>query len=296
MKNLVMYICLLCAMPVVQASEAMQLLNQMSVAVHKLDYEGDLVYSQGNGFSLFRIQHSIDENGVERERISSLDGDGYLQTGEDGRFSVARFPKIDPAMQDVYSFDIGGIAQVAGRACKEVVARPKDRMRYLHRYCIDSETNMLLNYSLIDTNHKAVERMMFTHISYSKPNFKDYIKNKVSKLKDKFKPFDLIKKKKNKTHWRFSELPKGFYVDSILTKDESNSPFPLEQIIITDNVTSISLFIEPESESGVNESHINYRGAVNSLTIEKEEHNITAIGEVPRETLFKVVDSLRYEP
>ena len=295
MKRLVMYVCLLSAVPVVQASEAMQLLNQMSMAVHELDYEGDLVYSQGNGFSLFRIQHSV-EDGTERERISSLDGDGYLQSGEDGRFSVASFPQIDPAMQNVYSFDIGGVAQVAGRSCKEVVARPKDRMRYLHRYCIDTETNMLLNYSLIDTSHNAVERMMFTHIKYDKPNFKDYIKNKVSKLKDKFKPFDLIKKKKNKTNWTFSELPKGFYIDSVLTKDESDSPFPLEQIILTDNVTSISLFIEPESESGINDKHINYHGAVNSLTIEKEEHNITAIGEVPRETLFKVVDSLRYNP
>jgi len=281
--------------PTAYASEAMQLLNQMSAAVHKLDYEGDLVYSQGDGFSLFHIQHSV-ENGAERERISSLDGDDLLESGEASSFSVASFPQIDPAMENVYSFDIGGVAQVAGRSCKEVVARPKDRMRYLHRYCIDSDTNMLLNYSLIDSSHNTVERMMFTHIKYDKSTFKEYLKNKVSKIKNKFKPFDLIKKKKNKTNWVFSDLPKGFYIDSVLTKDESNSPFSLEQIIITDNVSSISLFIEPESEHAINDNHINYRGAVNVLTIEKEEHNITAIGEVPRDTLFKVVSSLRYEP
>lgn len=286
--------CLLGVTPVLHASEAMQLLNKMSVAIHELDYQGDLVYSQGEGFSMLRIQHSFDD-GKEHARISNIDG-GRTVSEEARDFSIASFPQIQPDMQDVYSFDVGGIAKVAERSCKEVVARPKDRMRYLHRYCIDTETNMLLNYSLINSHHKTVEKMMFTNIEFRKQDIKSYLKDKVSKIKEKFKPFNLIKKKKNKTNWTFSKLPKGFHIESILTKDESNSVHPLEQIILTDNVTSVSLFIEPESEHDVNRARFSARGALNTLTIEMEEHSITAIGEVPRDTLSNILNSLRYNP
>ena len=293
MRRAIICVCLLGVSPVLHASEAMQLLNKMSVAVHELDYQGNLVYSNGEGFSLLHIQHSFDGKS-EHERISSLDGDGGTISKADGDFSMARFPQIKPNMKNVYSFDVGGVAEAAGRSCKEVVARPKDRMRYLHRYCIDTETNMLLNYSLVNSGHKTVERMMFTEIKYDKQNIKDYLKNKVSKIKKKFKPFNLIKKQKNKTNWKFSELPKGFHIESILTKGESDDGHSLEQIVLTDNVTSVSLFIEPESEHEVNENRFNSHGALNGLTLEIEEHSITAIGEVPKATLSKILNSLQY--
>jgi negative regulator of sigma E activity len=272
----------------------MHLLNNMSAAVHELEYQGDLVYSQGEGFTVLRVQHSVDK-GVEHEKVTNIDGSNSHEIlHEAENFSIASFPQVTPEMQKVYSFDVGGLTEVAGRKCKEIVARPKDRMRYLHRYCIDTETNMLLNYSLVNSQHKTVEKMMFTHIEYDKQNFKTFIKNKVSEVKNKFLPFNLVKHKENTTNWHFTELPKGFQIDSVLRKAESDSDTPLEQIILTDKVTSISVFIEPKSEHRINKKGFAYSGAVNGLTVEKEGHSITVIGEVPRSTLTKVMDSLRY--
>jgi negative regulator of sigma E activity len=299
MKRAVMCACLLGVSPLLHASDAMQLLNNMSSAIHELDYQGDLVYSQGEGFSILRVQHSIDK-GAEQEKVTHLNHDPsntqQVASNKPEGFSIASFPQVTKEMEKIYSFDLGGLAQVAGRECKQVVARPKDRMRYLHRYCIDTKTNMLLNYSLVDSNHKTVEKMMFTRIEYDKQNFKDYLKNKVASVKKKFLPFNLIKHKENKTNWHFSELPNGFHIDSVLRKAEQNGGTPLEQIILTDKVTSISVFIEPKSEHCINKKSFGYSGAVNGLTVEKEEHSITVIGEVPRSTLQKVADSLRYLP
>ncbi len=295
MKRLVMCACLLVVMPNLYASEAMQLLNQMSLAVHKLDYQGEVVYSQGEGFTALRIRHSVDD-GVEHEAVTNLDSNGQTNSQNDVGFSVASFPKITPEMESIYSFDVGGTSEVAGRLCTEVVARPKDHLRYLHRYCIDNENHMLLNYSLVNRTHKPVEKMMFTHIKFGKFNLKDYLKDKVSKIRDKIKPFNLVKKQENKSNWSFSKLPKGFYIDSILTKEDSNGSNSMEQIILTDNVTSISLFIEPENKNGIDSSQLDYRGALNVLTVEKEEHNITIVGEVPYGTLVNVVNNLEYNP
>jgi len=294
MKRAVMCAVLWGLTPLSHANDAMQLLNNMSAAVHELEYQGDLIYSQGEGFTVLRVQHSVDKGG-EHEKVTNLDGSNSHEILHDAdNFSISSFPQVTPEMQKVYSFDVGGVVEVAGRKCTEIVARPKDRMRYLHRYCVDTETNMLLNYSLVNSQHKTVEKMMFTQIEYDKQKFKTFIKNKVSQVKNKFLPFNLIKHKENTTNWHFTELPKGFHIDSILRKAESGSDSPLEQIILTDKVTSISVFIEPKSEHCINEKGFTYSGAVNGLTVEKEGHSITVIGEVPRSTLIKVTDNLRY--
>ena len=294
MNRAIICACLLGLAPLSHANDAVQLLNNMSSAVHKLDYQGELVYSQGEGFTALRIQHSLDE-GTEHEQITNLDGSNGHQVSHNAEnFSIASFPQITAEMKKVYAFDMGGVAQVAGRDCIEVVARPKDRIRYLQRYCIDTITNMLLSYSFVNSDHKTVEKMMFTQIEYEKQNFKTFVKSKVAQVKNKFLPFNLVKRKNQRTNWQFSELPKGFHIDSILIKAESESDSPLEQIILTDKVSSISVFIEPKTERCLNKNNFNYAGAVNGLTIEKEEHSITVIGEVPRITLQKVADSLHY--
>ena len=294
MKRVVMCVCLWGISPILYANDAMQLLNNMSVAVHELDYQGELVYSQGEGFTVLRVQHTVDKAG-EHEQVTNIDGSNSHEILHDAdHFSMASFPQVTPEMQKVYAFDVGGLTEVAGRKCTEIVARPKDRMRYLHRYCVDTETNMLLNYSLVNSQRKTVEKMMFTQIEFDKQNFKTWIKNKVSNLKNKVLPFNLIKHKENTTKWHFTALPKGFHIDSVLRKAEPNSDSPLEQIILTDKVTSISVFIEPKSEHCINKKGFTYNGAVNGLTVEKEGHSITVIGEVPRSTLTKVMDSLRY--
>ncbi len=294
MKRLMMYICsfsfMLLALSNLYAGEAMQLLNKMSTAIHELDYQGELVYSQGNGFSLLRIEHSFDD-GIEHERIINFDANGQQHTENEAGFSVNSFPQITPEMEKIYSFDIGGMTTVAGRTCQEVVARPKDRKRYLHRYCIDTENQMLLKYALVNKNHNVIEKMTFTSIQFAKPNIKDYIKDKVSAIKNRFKPFNLIKKSENKTNWKFNNLPRGFYIASVLVKEGTNGVHEMEQIILTDNVTSISLFIEPEDKHGVHFNNLDY-GALNLIRLEKAEHNITIVGEVPKDTLIQIANGL----
>ena len=290
MKRLMMYISSFMLASNLYAGEAMQLLNKMSAAVHELDYQGELVYSQGDGFSLLRLEHSFD-NGIEHERIINLDSNAQQHSENETGFSVNSFPQITPAMEKIYSFDIGGITTIAGRTCQEVVARPKDRKRYLHRYCIDTKNQMLLKYALVNKNHNMVEKMTFTSIQFAKPTIKTYIKDKFSEIKNRLKPFNLIKKPENKTNWKFSNLPKGFHIDSVLVKKGANGEHDMEQIILTDNVTSISLFIEPENKQGMNFDNLDY-GALNLIRLEKEEHIVTIVGEVPKETLIQIADGL----
>lgn len=149
--------------PHVWANDAVVLLNQMHNALHQLEYEGRLVYLKDDEVSTLSISHRI-INGVKKEVIIPLDQNGDQFIRETQSFSLAALPKINADMQSVYSFNLGGMSRVAGRECRIVLARPKDRKRYLQKFCIDKEHGLLLRYSLISEDHKPVERFMFTDL------------------------------------------------------------------------------------------------------------------------------------
>ncbi|MGB5600067.1 MAG: sigma-E factor regulatory protein RseB domain-containing protein, partial [Thiothrix litoralis] len=148
------------------ADEASDLLAKMRNAVHTLNYSGTLVYSQGNELSNYQISHTL-ENGAEKESVVRL----AQGAGEDGEnvesFSLAKLQQVQPQMEQVYALDLGGEEFVANRSCQVVVARPRDGMRYLQRYCIEPDSGMLLKYSLVDRSHRSVEQLMFTALDIS---------------------------------------------------------------------------------------------------------------------------------
>ncbi|MFN3785717.1 MAG: sigma-E factor regulatory protein RseB domain-containing protein, partial [Thiothrix sp.] len=140
----------------VWADEAAALLTKMRQAVHTLNYSGTLVYSQGNNLTHYQISHRL-ENGAEKQSVVQL-MPAAAATGGAGAesFSLQKFQQMQPT-EEAYRLDLGGQEVVANRSCQIVVARPRDRMRYLQRYCIEPDSGMLMKYSLMDGAHQSVE-------------------------------------------------------------------------------------------------------------------------------------------
>jgi len=149
-------------------NEAMDLLNRMHQALHQLNYKGTLVYRRDDSLSTLHIDHSV-VNGVEREHVVRLNEQGSEVSRELKGFSLAAIPMIRPQMEKVYSFDLGRENRVANIPCRIITARPKDRVRYLQKYCIDVKSGLLLDYMLVGKTHKPVEQFMFTSIEFSEP-------------------------------------------------------------------------------------------------------------------------------
>ena len=168
MKGLIVALSLLIT-PAVYADEAaVELLNRMNRALHELNYNGTLAYLKSDTLSSLHIEHSV-SNGIKTERVVRLNEEGNEVSRELQGFSLASIPRISPEMDAVYSFDMGRENRVADISCRIITARPKDRKRYLQKYCIDSKTGMLLDYMLVGKSHKPVEQFMFTSIEISLP-------------------------------------------------------------------------------------------------------------------------------
>lgn len=297
----------------VQANEAIRLLNQMSLAVHNQDYHGKLVFSRHDDFEVLAITHVV-ENGVAYEQIEKIDnnekGNNKKIIKRDSKtFSFSNFPQISEEMLEAYSFDLGEASEIAGYRCLNVFARPKDRMRYLHHYCINPDNGMLLSYALVNSQRKAVEKMVFTEINFEK---KEVVKNKEGDKERYFNPFKLKKgENKEDLSWQFDMLPKGFFMNQILSNDHGETQADslvatgdFIQIIFTDRVASVSVFIEPQlntlnnSEQEINRKEVFSekppKGAINHLTLKKSGHILTAIGDVPESTLESILQGARY--
>ncbi len=148
--------------PVALADEAaIELINRMNRALRELDYKGSLAYLRGDSLSTLQIEHKV-INGVESERVVRLNESGGEVSRELTGFSLSSIPQIVPEMNRVYSFDMGRTNRIANIPCRIITARPKDRNRYLQKFCIDDVTGMLLDYMLVGKSHKPVEQLMFT--------------------------------------------------------------------------------------------------------------------------------------
>ena len=143
------------ALPVSATAEGVDLLIKMNNALHGMNYSGTLVHIKGDDVNTLRVEHEV-INGVEKETVTSLNDIKGSVSSQTKSFSLAMVPSSIEKMKKVYSLDVGAMKKVAKRDCQIMVARPKDKMRYLQKYCIDKETGLPLDYSLIDNKRKTV--------------------------------------------------------------------------------------------------------------------------------------------
>ncbi len=289
---------------------AIKLLNKMNQALHQLTYKGTLVLVQGNNVSSLMIDHSV-VNGVQSERVVRLNETGSEVSREVKGFSLSKIPRIRPEMEKVYSFDLGRENRVANIPCRIITARPKDRERYLQKYCIDMVSGMLLDYRLVGKTHKPVEQFMFTNIEIRMPetgaskisvNATTTLTPIDSEIKSPQSEVEtMLRQISNATledGWTAEALPAGFeirqapHMKEVLPNQQSEQT--TKHYVLTDGLISMSLFLTPIGQNSAPQHAIKINsGALNMITQDKDGHRITAVGEVPELTLKNIVKNLR---
>lgn len=267
---------------------AAELLQHMQKAASQLSYEGKVAYQQGSELSVLHIQQQQKEGGVETTVYVDGDEDKSPVT------SFSMKSHVSQQSSEAYSFDLGNIERVADHSCQVVVARPKDRLRYLYRYCIEPDTGQLLKYSLTGEDRQLVEQMVFTEITIdnASANPNDLVRQDVMpqliQADDHAIEMMADVGGVDDNSWEIKSLPIGFEKANELKKGDESW-----QLIVSDGMTSVSIFIKPWD--GKDEDNVNYSsGAMNILTQKHRNYRVTSIGEVPKSTLQQIVRGLHY--
>jgi len=289
-------------------------LSKMHQAAHTVNYQGIFVYGQKNNLSSMRIIHSADANG-ERERLLSLDGtgrevirsknsvtcilpDSKSVTVEKNR-PKSKFPPAFPVkvseLSRNYTFYLAGKETVAGHTAQKIIIEPKDQFRYGHALWIDDKTGLLLKTHLMDETKQTIEKFMFTQIDYMENIPEKLLKPSISG--QNFTWYESGQDKKEEKNvsssWRVKHLPSGFNADMNRRHVMPRSGIAIEQLMYSDGLSSVSVFIEKHSNNNDQITGDSQMGAINACGRGLENNiHVTVVGEVTNATVKMMCDSV----
>ena len=85
--------------------------------------------------------------------------------------------------------------------------------------------------------------------------------------------------------WRVERVPDGFMLIASRAKLAPGAPGPMEQLVYSDGLASVSLFIEMKMAADENAEGLSSMGAANAYTTIINGYLVTAVGDVPVQTV-----------
>ncbi|MCP4469439.1 MAG: hypothetical protein GY815_01925 [Gammaproteobacteria bacterium] len=298
------------------AEPAMDWVQKMSDAMRNLNYKGDFVYLHENRLEGMRISHYRDEQG-EKERLISLNGEArevirdnqnltciwpssrkvIVDVSRKSSFSPIFVPDDIVRLEKFYDMKLVGKDRVANMDAVIVHIDPRDKYRYGMKFWINQSNGLMLKSNLLDENKKVIEEVMFTRLKLYEGDNKLVI-DTMPPIDDNFTLVRYHSGDSSKTlaaddAWQLSDVPGGFWRESVLRRKILGSDQYVQQMVYTDGLASLSLFIE--KKSSLTQSGVSSMGAVNVYIRIINNHSVTAIGEVPAVTVKRVAESVTYQ-
>lgn len=289
-------------------------LEVVAFAGHQTDYSGVFVYQYDNRVETSSIIHVTEANG-EYEKLESLDGPKREIISHNGKvwdfinhkmvlvgskYVHSGFPSLLPeqlsALEANYKARLLGVERVAGYNTQVILFQPQDNLRYSHKIWVHTDSGLLLKAAVLGDNNKVAEQYAFTQLQIGGKIDRSWVKECDSAGADaKDLPPEIAKDiKPIDSGWVADMLPSGFKKTLEIERKMHGRHAPVTQMVFSDGLSSISIFIEPNDSDEDDDEGLSSRGAVNLYHKVLDKNLITVVGEVPPRTVMQVLDSVRY--
>lgn len=294
------------------AQEARTWLDRMNRAVEELNYRGTFVHVLGGTAETLHIVHR-NGDGASGERILSLDGVGreiirqgdevqcilpdrrvvLLETRSDASPLVSALPGDTTELEPHYELTLHSTARVANRAAQMVEIKPRDAFRYGYMLWLDQETAMPLKSQLVDEQGDIVEQILFTEIDIVDEMSATELEATIDTTGfTTLRPPESQPLAVESIPWRAAAVPGGFKLSVATQSPIAGSEYPVEHLVYSDGLATVSVFIEdPKNQAAVTDGFSNL-GSTNAFSLTLRGRKVTAVGEVPRQTVRTIASSL----
>jgi sigma-E factor negative regulatory protein RseB len=303
--------------------DAQVLLKKIQSAAQRLNYSGTFVYQQSNQMRTSRITHILSGKN-EIEKLEVLDGKPreYIRNNDDVACYVPEaktvliekrvtrdvFPAILAAnptdLVDYYSVKMGETGRVAGHDCQAVILEPKDKLRYGYKLWADKATGLLLRAQTFDAKNEVVEQISFTQIEIGNIDH-NRVKPSITNTNG-WHIENSVMSQVNLSGWSVTPPPGFKKIQEVkrLISDTQNTGASatqhgvttqreVSQIVFSDGLAAISVFIEPGSQSRTEGSM--QQGAMNIVGRRQGDYWLTVVGEVPGSAIRQVSNSIEFK-
>lgn len=309
---------LLSVLPVAAlANDAREWLSRMEQAVESLSYEGTFVHMVGNSLETMHVIHRAADGQVD-ERLFSRDQPGREVLRQNGKVTCI-FPEqrtvlvewrrnrrsgplLGAVPQDAtdverwYEFREAGKGRKLGRAARIIEIRPRDDYRYGHRLWLDELTAMPLKLQLFNHDGVAVEQIQFVSIVVPAEIPDSRLLPAVEVDGFTWYEQDRSEPEPAEGHagaWILEQPPPGFMLTESRLRTLPGSEHAVDHMVYSDGLASVSVFVEPAEATDRELGGLSRIGAAHAYTLIHAGQQITAVGEVPPETVEQIARSLR---
>lgn len=288
-------------------------LKVVAFAAHQTDYSGVFVYQYDNHVETSRIIHVVEADG-EYEKLESLDGPkreivrhhgqvwcliNHKMVQMDSRQVRSMFPALLPeqlnALSENYHASQVGTERVAGYNTQVIMFKPRDNLRYVHKMWAHTDSGLLLKAAVLGDKNRMIEQYAFTQLQISGDIDRSWIGDSI---RNHEQPATAPGQAKGgipvNSGWVADALPAGFRKTMEIERPMRGRHAPVTQIVYSDGLSAISIFIEPDDGDEDDTEGLISRGAVNLYHKVVNDHLITVVGEVPPRTVMQVLGSMRY--
>jgi len=288
-------------------------IQKMSNSSHRGNYQGTFVFWRDQKLESMSIAHGS-KNGRIWVGLQSLNGEPRQLIHENGEV-ISIFPgkqlvsinemtsnlpfhpdlpKDIKQLNKHYELSLQGQDRVANRDTQIIQVKPKDGYRYGFKYWLDKDTGLMLRCDVINQRKKVLEHMMFTEFEYMQSP--PAIAFKQTAIPETFKVIrqNESDSKKADNSWTVNQLPKGFMLTKNIIKPMRKKQNSVQQLVFSDGLASVSVFIDQNVTAPHRLDGHTKMGSINAFGVMMDKHQVTAIGEVPMETVKLIAESIHH--
>ncbi|MEO8464857.1 MAG: MucB/RseB C-terminal domain-containing protein [Gammaproteobacteria bacterium] len=293
------------------AQEAGKWIDRMNRAVDELNYRGTFVHVIDGTAEIMNIVHRnvagnsgerISSEAPRREIVRENDQVKWilpdqklvlLETRKDVSPLVSALPSYSADLEPHYEINLRAATRIANRPAQVLEIKPRDEFRYGYLLWLDQETAMPLKSQLMDERGRTVEQILFTEIDMASDVAASDLEPTINTTGfSTLRPPDLVPSLAANVPWRASAVPGGFRLSAATQSPMPGSKYPVEHLVYSDGLATVSVFIEdPKTKAEVNDGFSKV-GSTNTFSLTLRGRKVTAVGEVPRQTVRTIASSL----
>lgn len=291
-------------------------LLRMHEASRERSYRGTFVVQAGGHMSSARIWHVCDGE-QQIERVESLTGAPrstfrrndqvmtFLPASRvaisEKRESLGLFPNLlqaaDSSMARLYRVQALGHERVAGLESDVVHLQPLDNLRFGYRIWSERKTGLVVKLQTLDRAGQVLEQAAFSELQLDAPVSMVQLTQMMDNTEGyRVQKPGLVKTTPAQEGWALKKEVPGFKSMSCFRRAmASGSVAPQDatfQWIFSDGLASVSLFVDVFDASRHASPGHQAMGATHTLTQRLGNWWLTAVGEVPVQTLLAFAQAL----
>ena len=297
-------------------------LEKMNQALATRNYDGTFFHLTEGRVETMRIVHRV-RAGQVAERLQSLDGSGrefvrnndnltcYLpdqhtvlvEPRQDHGPFLGSLPRFGADADEFYRIESLPATRVLGRAARVIAVNPKDQFRFGYRLWLDEKTAMPLKTQLCDSRGQVIEQILFARLempeSIPDSDLAPAVHTEGMRWVRQGTAQDVAHDNALAalSAFRASQLPPGFRLTVTGAQTLGEATVPASHLVYSDGLATVSVFVEVGTGSSPQPMQGLARvGSGYAFSTVIQGHQVTAVGEVPAQTVEFIAHSVTALP